>query len=143
MRFFLILPLLFFTFLGFAQTDISGNWIGTITQNEGGYRSKYKFELFLFQDGSEITGRSYVYVDDIYAEMILRGRIIGNTLSFQETEIIQFKELQGMEWCIKSCLLQLSRLGKKMKLEGKWEGTTSFGTCIPGNVFLQKIEPRV
>ena len=137
--FFFLFPPVFF----FAQPDVSGNWVGIITQKEGGYRSKYKFELFLFQNGDEISGRSYVYVDDIYAEMILKGKIEEDLLTFYETKIIEFKEFEGMEWCIKNGKLRLLKSGNNWKLEGLWEGVTSFGACIPGKVFLQKIVPRV
>jgi hypothetical protein len=143
MKFYLNFLLLFFPLFCFGQTNISGNWIGTITQKEGGYRSKYKFELYLKQSGSELSGRSYVYVDNIYAEMILKGRIVGDQVTLYESEIIEFKEFEGMEWCIKNCKLKLVKSGKNWKLEGGWEGFTSFGACIPGSVFLQKIVPRV
>ena len=126
-----------------AQSNISGQWFGTITQNEGGFRSKYDFELYLFQEGNKIKGRSYVYVDNIYAVMELIGELQGGQyLKFKEIKMVDFSEMEGMEWCIKQAQLFLKLEHKTMRLEGNWQGDTSFGTCIPGKIFLKKTIPR-
>jgi len=88
--------------LGFSQ-DISGYWKGTITQNEGGYRSEYVLELWIVQSGDSIKGKSFVFVDNIYAEMNVSGTFKnGIYLKLQDDKIITHDELKGMEWCIKN-----------------------------------------
>lgn len=127
-----------------AQEDFTGNWKGILTQNDGGFRSKYEFELYLKQDGLKITGRSYVYIDDIFAEMDLEGILLDDdTIWFQETKIGHNKILPGMQWCIKNGKLSLKKSGNSRKLEGTWEGNTPYNSCVPGKIFLQRIIPRV
>lgn len=127
-----------------AQQEIIGSWKGILTQNEGGFRSKYEFELYLKLDGDKITGRSYVYIDDIFAEMDLEGLFLDDqTIWFQETKLGFNKILPGMQWCIKNGKLALKRTGASWKLEGYWEGQTPLSNCVPGKIFLQRVIPRV
>ena len=55
-----------------AQQDLNGYWKGKITQEDGGYTPEYLFELFIIQKGDSITGRSYVSIDSIYADISYR-----------------------------------------------------------------------
>lgn len=122
-----------------AQTNISGTWKGIITQDEGGYRSTYDMELILKQEGDRVTGRSIVRVDDIYAEMDLEGEITsGGYFRFQETQIVESKKAENIEWCIKRGQLLVRYDKDEVKLEGFWQGITSFSTCIPGKIFLKR-----
>lgn len=126
-----------------SQSAISGNWKGIITQDDGGYRTKYEFELYIYQKEEQITGRSYVYVDDIYCEMKVEGTVQGGLMiHIRETEMVDSKQIDGMEWCFKKADLVLQKEREKYKLTGRWEGITSFSNCIPGRVLLQKIVPR-
>lgn len=135
---FCCLPLL----LG-AQNNITGTWKGIITQDEGGYRTNYDMELVLKQEGDKITGRSTVRVDDIFAVMDLEGEMVsGGYFRFQEKAIVDFKKVEGLEWCIKRGQLLLKFEKDEVKLEGFWQGTTSFSTCIPGKIFVKKMSPR-
>lgn len=143
MRWNIILFFLLGTTSLLAQADFSGNWIGTITQDKGGYRPEYQFEMYLQQDGNYVWGRSYVYIDKIYAMMELRGTIVnGNTLVFEESSIVNHKEIEGMEWCLKTGKLNLRKFWNTVRLEGDWQGNTSFSDCIPGNVYLKHQIPR-
>ena len=127
-----------------AQDGFSGVWKGILTQDDGGFRSKYEFELYLIQDGDKITGRSYVYIDNIFAEMDLEGSLLNdNTIWFQETTIGYNKILPGMHWCLKNGKLTLKKSWSSQKLEGYWEGKTPFSDCVPGKIYLQRIIPRV
>ena len=123
--------------------DVTGNWIGIITQDEGGYRSEYKFEMYLKQEGTKVHGRSYVYVDDIYAEMELVGELhSGFFLRFKETKMLEFEKFEGMEWCIKKGQLLIKMDKDEWIMDGYWQGNTSFSDCIPGKVKLKRIIPR-
>jgi len=143
MKLFLSAILIFLPLLLAAQTNISGTWKGIITQNEGGYRSTYDMELVLKQDGNRVTGQSIVRVDDIYASMNLEGEITaGGYFRFLETAIVESKKVENLEWCIKQGQLLIKFEKDEWKLEGFWQGATSFGPCIPGKIFLKKMVPR-
>ena len=139
--FFIILFLLPITLN--AQPKLSGTWKGIITQNEGGWRSNYDFELVIDQDGKTFSGRSIVRIDDIYAVMEMQGEISNDAfVRFQESRIMESKSVEGIEWCIKRGQLLLKQEEDGWKLEGFWQGSTSFSTCIPGKIFLKKVKPR-
>jgi len=144
MKYLIILSLCFLSTLGIAQDqDIAGYWKGTITQDAGGYRSSYVMELWISQKGDSIVGKSFVFVDDIYAEMKVSGSFhSGVYLQMKDDEIITHEELEGMEWCIKSYQLLLKKNGQTAKLEGHWQGQTTFSSCIPGRIELTKGTPK-
>jgi hypothetical protein len=138
-----LLTLLLFALPAAAQIDLSGSWTGTLTQDAGGYRSNYRFEMYLVQKGSQLTGRTYVSVDDINAVLEIVGDVVGNNLvRFRETKFVKYTELETMEWCYKTGVLELKRSGSTLRLQGTWEGMTSFGRCIPGKIFLTRQKPQ-
>ncbi len=123
--------------------DFEGCWRGVITQEEGGFRPEYGMELYLKQEGNKVYGRSFVYFDKVYAEMSIEGVVIGSKiLQLRETEITAMKRVEGMEWCLKNAMLNLAKTRAPWRLEGAWNGFTSFGPCIPGKIILKKSIPR-
>lgn len=123
--------------------DVSGYWKGISTQQEGAYSSEYVFEFKLSQKNDSIIGTAYVYVDSIYAEMRVSGTIEnGLHLNIKDDEIVEHEELQGMEWCIKTYQLTLKEQNGIWKMEGDWQGKTSFSNCTPGKIYLKKTFPR-
>ncbi|MEL6863356.1 MAG: hypothetical protein AAFP19_03005 [Bacteroidota bacterium] len=135
-----ILTLLVFPAWMTAQSGVEGYWTGTITHSEeGGYRASYTFKLKLEQKGDQITGKSYVYADDIYAVMEVKGTLYsGLYLHLKDEQITDHVEKEGMEWCMKKYQLILKKVEGKWQLEGHWQGDTSFSNCIPGKVFLKR-----
>ncbi|MCB9080393.1 MAG: hypothetical protein H6555_01650 [Lewinellaceae bacterium] len=121
----------------------SGTWTGYLTQEEGGYKPKYFFELKLRYDGQLVIGTSYVSIDDIYAEYEIFGEIKGDVLSFKEIKMVRYTRLDGLEWCLKWGTLRLKQKGSLFILEGVWGGKSISGPCVPGKLFLQKEVPRV
>ncbi len=147
MKYLLALLLCSLVTIGLAQKksgkDFEGYWRGVITQEEGGFRPEYGMELYLEQNGNQITGRSFVYFDKVYAEMAVEGVVIGsNILQLKETKITAMKRVEGMEWCLKNVILSLATTRDPWRLEGAWNGFTSFGPCIPGKIILKKSIPR-
>ena len=127
----------------YTQPDFNGLWVGYNTQDDqSSYSSKYDFEIYLHQKDDQIQGRSYATIDSLYAEMIIQGKWDGRYLHLQEVEVVRQQADDGMEWCIKSCRLQLIYDDDGYFLEGSWTGSTSFSTCIPGRVYLKKVPPR-
>ena len=143
MRFIITFLIIFYFNSCLAQEELNGYWKGKITQEDGGYIPEYTFELFIIQKGDSLSGRSYVYVDSIYAEMNVKGKVhSGIFLELKDEIILDHEELQGMEWCIKKYQLMLKKKDNTFHLEGHWQGETSFSSCIPGKIFLQKKVPR-
>lgn len=137
----------FCTEIGAQKPSLAGQWIGTIYQEEGKFKSEYKIEFYLHHNSNQISnqirGRSYVYIEDIYSEMKLEGVITNDTIfTFRETEFIKDKKHQGMEWCVKSGVLTLKRTNTGLELHGTWKGKTSFSVCEPGLIILKKIITR-
>jgi hypothetical protein len=85
-----------------------------------------------------------VQVDDIFAEMEIAGQVHSGMLALmRDVRIVNKKERQGMEWCSKTYQLIYSKIGTNTeKLDGHWQGFTSFSSCIPGKVFLRRMRPR-
>lgn len=143
MKYFFFFLFILLSFSSLGQDDLSGLWKGRITQNEGGYAPNYTFEIFIKQDGDKISGRSYVFVDEIYASFDISGSIHSSIyLELKDSEILENKVNEGMEWCLKKYQLVFKKKEGKFHLEGFWQGKTSFSTCIPGKVFLEKQVPR-
>lgn len=134
---------LFFSFSSFGQDNLTGLWLGKITQEEGGFAPDYTFEIYITQKGNKIKGRSYVYVDEIYASFDISGEINNEIyLELKDSDILENKVNDGMEWCLKKYQLVFKMKNGTPNLEGFWQGKTSFSTCIPGKVFLKKQVPR-
>lgn len=132
-----------FGWIAGAQVNIAGQWKGTLTQNSGGYTPVYQFELFLYQQGQVVKGRSYVQVEDIYAEMEIVGELKSDHfLYLQELRIVNSTIRERMEWCLKNFRLFLKHQGTEYRLEGFWEGAASHSECIPGKIFLKRITPQ-
>jgi hypothetical protein len=149
MRYFITLFLIIYGMIGlFAQkkptTNLSGAWEGTVTQDQGGYKTEYRIQLYLKQVGEQVIGRSYVQVDDIFAEMEITGQLhSGMFAMLHDVRIVNKKERAGMEWCSKTYQLIYSKIGANTeKLDGHWQGFTSFSKCIPGKLFLRRMRPR-
>ena len=75
--------------------------------------------------------------------MELKGEITnGKHVRFQEIRILDFKTAEGIEWCVKRGQLLLIMDEDGWRLEGFWQGTTSFSNCIPGKILLKKTKAR-
>ncbi len=126
-----------------GKLDIEGQWLGVITQEDGGYATSYEFELFLSRTGNKLGGRSYSRVDDLYTILDLKGEIKSGMLIYlEETKIVDVHLHDGLHACYKSAQLRVSYENGKLKLEGFWRGNTESGACIPGKVILYKEKPR-
>lgn len=122
--------------------SFSGFWTGYLTQEEGGYRPKYRFELTIDQTGSTFKGISFYSVDKLFAEMKVEGNISENTLQFKETGLARHTQAKDISWCLKWGELKRSQRGRNWVLEGSWQGKSDTGPCIPGKIYLVKRGPR-
>ncbi len=144
----LLYSLILIAFVQFISVDqpieaggVSGYWTGEITQEESDYRyaAKYQLEMMLIEKNGVVTGKSYVKVDNIFAEMEMSGSFTNDiVLTVKDLGINRSRVETGMEWCLKSYILLLKKEDKEWILEGHWQGSTSFSTCTPGKVKLKK-----
>ena len=129
--------------LSFGQApNLKGMWTGRLTQNEGGYRTDYAFEVYFQQSGPLLKGRTYVSTSGIYGEMTFTGQKLGSVLHLQEHELTYSRKPVDLAWCFKSIQLQMVQRGNEWYLEGPWQGKSEFGTCIPGWIVLKRVVPR-
>lgn len=116
---------------------LAGTWEGTITQNRGGYRANYDLEFIFRVEGDSIRGTCYISVEDIFVEMEIKGELLNDMfLKIQDVRILDSKIRSNMEWCMKEYQLIFKK--KEEKIDGFWQGNTSFGPCIPGKVHLKR-----
>jgi outer membrane protein OmpA-like peptidoglycan-associated protein len=147
----LIFFLLFLSHLHAQPWDLSGEWTGYVTQNQG-IRNIYFCKLYLEQFGNQIKGGSYFdFFDDksIFVTFALKGEIKKNVLIYQETKVLEdyippkYKyEISG--WCIKSANLTISETQDSLILRGNWTGepNTGWGYCSPGYFYVSKPKPH-
>ena len=127
-----------------AQKNFGGNWEGTITmEREGQIVFSSKFVLSLIQDSSRVEGRSCVWNENAKALFSVSGTIKDNQLTINDLKAIESDQIPLGEWCLKSMLLRLIPQRKHDKLEGSWQGKTSFSQCTPGKIALKRITDRV
>jgi len=129
----------------FAQNNMSGTWEGVITQKEGGVLDEYTFKLFMkVKKSGYAKGTAYVRADefDIYAVMQFEGKFDGEYIKIREDEILRQKIVDDISWCLKDYTLKLIP-ADTLRLEGRWNGYTETGACVPGDIQLTKSVPRV
>ena len=120
--------------------NISGEWNGVITQDEGGISGQYYFSLHLKQDGKKITGFTKVelYKGDkriMYARKSLIGEFDGKVFVFKETEILEQKMVFSTNLCLIQAKLTFVFDKGALCLKGTWGGKTEDnGACSPGKI---------
>ena len=121
----------------------NGQWLGKLTQEQGGYRQEYDFELYLIADKDHYTGRSYVYAPSVLGVLSFTGQQRGAVLYLKEEEILISRKPSDLSWCFKTMQLRQVKRGGDWYLEGPWQGTSDYGICIPGWLSLKYIPPQV
>jgi hypothetical protein len=126
----------------FSQ-DISGKWIGKITQQPGGYSQLYDLELDL-QQRKNIWGDSYAFEgDSVHVRIGLSGYIDGDSIRLNES--INWIREDRVPWswtaCIKKFVLVYRKDSHFEYLEGFWSGVSKDDMrdpCSPGRVILSR-----
>ncbi len=151
MKFYSLMLLSFFGFGSLnaqywgSDVDISGHWVGELTQNAGGYATSYEFSLLLEQKGRFVSGRARVGAKDVQAEFLVSGSLQTNgTWLFTEGEMQFSKQPPNLEWCEKGYNLRIDFDQKgRMYFTGPWWGLAPSGPCIPGSIQLHLQKSRV
>lgn len=136
--------LLFFTAFMQAQTNFEGVWEGIITmEKENKTLQSFKFILHLSQDSTGIKGRSWIWYKDFKANFEVQGEEKNGQIFLKDMKLIEADALPSGEWCEKNMELIIIHHKKENRLEGKWQGKTTFSQCTPGKVILKKNTDRV
>ena len=137
----LIVILFSFALQVIQAQDISGEWIGILTQKAGGYSQSYAFSMNLIQTNDSVEGYSYISLWDkpqIYGKIKLKGIFSNQIFSFQESDVLS--ENRGnlnFVWCIKEGSLKYFTKGDSSILEGEWFSSKT-PRCAPGAIRLAK-----
>lgn len=140
-----LLSLLFLTacFTSLTAQNISGRWIGKITQSPGGYSELYDFELDLTQK-KNIWGDSYAYIEDsLYIRIGLSGYVDKDSIRLSESKEWIRQEKLPWNWilCVKNISLAYRKENNAEFMEGTWNGVSkddASDPCIPGRVILSR-----
>lgn len=144
-RFILFITLLF-PFQARSQTlpSVHGQWIGTLTQEQGGYRDQYTFEIYFQTDeNTQLAGTTYVWAPGVLGVFSFNGSKRGKVYYITENELRYSRKPEDLSWCFKTMQLRLIYRGTDWYLEGPWQGTSGYGTCIPGWLSLKWHPPKV
>lgn len=123
--------------------SIEGQWIGKLTQDQGGYRDEYEFELYIIDNTGNYSGRTYVHAPNVLGVLYFEGQKRGKVFYLTEKELIHSRKPNDLSWCFKTMQLRLVQREGEWFLEGPWRGISDYGTCIPGWLSLQQKPPRV
>ncbi len=138
--------ILLFPFQLAAQNlpTVRGQWIGTLTQEQGGYRDQYTFEIYFQTDANgQLAGTTYVKAPSVLGVFSFTGSKRGNVYYIIEKDLRYSRKPEDLSWCFKSMQLRLIQRGADWYLEGPWQGTSGYGTCIPGWLSLRWQPPKV
>ncbi|NNC95929.1 MAG: T9SS type A sorting domain-containing protein [Chitinophagales bacterium] len=127
--------------------DLTGTWVGTRSQydrNGNEFIAEFDYIFELKQDGKIVSGLSYIKNgDENFAEIKVKGRVIGNQLHFQEYEIINERKPANRLWCYKIGVLEISvNISGVTMLQGNTQSYTSkyYIPCTGGFTALERIE---
>lgn len=127
--------------------NLSGKWYGRLTQEPGGYRRVYNFELDIVEDNrgqkTTLSGTSYAFIDyQIEAKIGFTGEVTGDTITLTENVYQIQEETAPTGWviCIKTLRLAHLRSENKDFLRGRWTGTAhgQETACVPGLLVLAR-----
>jgi hypothetical protein len=79
-----------------------GKWLGKLTQEQGGYRQEYDFELYLVANKDNYTGRTYVYAPNVLGVLSFTGQLRGAVLYLKEQELLISRKPSDLSWCFKT-----------------------------------------
>jgi gliding motility-associated-like protein len=110
-----------------AQQNVAGYWQGVTYQPVGGSTECYPVTIFFIQNGNQLTGTSYTYIEgtNYFAEMSVAATISGNQIDYIETEITDKADAPGFEWCLGESLLTYN--ANTETITGTMEGVTESG----------------
>jgi hypothetical protein len=139
---FLFLIIFFLSICSFSQ-NLNGTWKGKLYQEP---KKTFYFEITIQNTrGNKISGTTYVESygktseteskKGDYGTLEFSGVWNGDDVIIQESGIIQEQRSNFFYWCIKKCMLKLSKTNDEWTLSGPWYST---GGCLPGTLTVTK-----
>lgn len=129
----------------FGQTEIEGNWTGTLHQEPdvaGGKPYTFKFTMKIVKQNGKYKGTSTIISGPSFGIIEFRASLKADIFSFEEYKISDEKPVEGRVWCYKSGNLKIKKAGTQQKMSGEWQGYALSGTvkrpCKPGTIELTK-----
>ena len=123
--------------------DWEGEWLGYLTQGNGGLKNKYSVRLELRSKDNGISGFCYVQENNLTSTMEITGYWKSKTkFQLKDVRLINHKEPDNINWCFKTYELEIKKQKKEFIIEGIWTGKTKEEKCIPGKVVLNRSKPR-
>ena len=126
--------------------NLSGKYVGKRHQfnnDKTTILQSFEYEFELKQDDNIISGISTIINHNgDYADMKLRGIIVGDKFYFEEYEIANQAKDANYVWCFKSGALNLRKDGDRLKLVGKTDSYMAeyFLPCTGGVTDLTKVD---
>ena len=126
--------------------DLSGKYVGKRHQFNADKKTimrSFEYEFEIKQSGDIITGVSTIIKENgDYADIKLRGTIIGDKLYFEEYEIVNQAKDPEFVWCFKSGALNIKKDGDRLKLTGATNSYMAeyYIPCTGGMTDLTKVE---
>ena len=126
--------------------DLSGKYVGKRHQFAADKKSimqSFEYEFELKQSGNIITGVSTIIkANGDYADIKIRGMIVGSKLYFEEYEIVNQNKDENMVWCFKSGALNIKKDGERLKLVGNTDSYMAeyYIPCTGGTTDLTKVD---
>ncbi|MEL6308301.1 MAG: hypothetical protein AAFR81_03880 [Chloroflexota bacterium] len=105
------------------DVDVSGEWVGTMTEDYSG-ETRYDYRLVLTQDGTVVDGIGYQEstnrATETYAESILSGDVTADDLYYYETATNVLEGLSLNRWCRIEVSLNYQVIEGQETLIGTW-----------------------
>jgi hypothetical protein len=127
--------------------DLTGKYVGKRHQFSPDQKSimqSFEYEFNLVQTGDKISGTSTIIkANGDYADIKLRGMIVGSKLFFEEYEIINQDKDPSMVWCYKSGALNIQKdADNNLKLSGNTDSYMAeyYIPCTGGTTDLTKVD---
>jgi hypothetical protein len=124
--------------------DISGKWIGKryqYTYDRKAYVQVFEYEFDLIQDGDKVSGTTtLIAANGDYADMKVKGVVVGNTLHFEEYEVVSQKIDPDRVWCFKAGELKFEKENGFVHLTGSTNSymTNYYLPCSGGYTDIAK-----
>jgi len=139
-----------FTSFVFAQStfDLNGTFEGLRKQYDPSHKNfsqEFEYKYDLVQEGDRISGTSTIYsVNGDYADVKIRGMVMGDKFYFEEYEIIDEIKAPYTVWCYKSGELDIVSKDGKTYLVGKTKSYTSnYGAfCTGGYTEIFRVDEK-
>lgn len=126
--------------------DLSGTWVGKRYQynaDKRTYEQTFTYMFDLKQEKDQVNGTSYIKNEEgNYAEIKVRGLVVGDKFYFEEYEVIRAERPEGKIWCFKRGELNIGVKSNDIVLSGETQSfTEDYGDpCSGGVTYMTKLD---